>query len=181
MQATQCLFYRSLQERRDGLESFKPSLKQGEIEEDREEKKEDDDDEDEMKGKRRDDNDMHNGGGHDSQNSPWSLLPLLQFLLQGSLQQEEVKQPHCRYTQRPNIKNLVTLQAPNHLPLAPLPCLPEQCNHCGKIVSRKSSRSKHILIVHGDSLPQKILHDRYPAKLMALRRINFVSFVHAYI
>ena len=44
-----------------------------------------------------------------SQNSPWSLLPLLQFLLQGSLQQEEVKQRHCRYTQRANIINLVTL------------------------------------------------------------------------
>jgi hypothetical protein len=23
-------------------------------------------------------------------------------------------------------------EAPDHLPLATLPCLPEQCNHCGK-------------------------------------------------
>ena len=29
----------------------------------------------------------------------------LQLLLQGSFQQEEVKQPHCRDTQRPNIIN----------------------------------------------------------------------------
>ena len=44
----------------------------------------------------------------------------LQLLLQGSFLQEEVKQPHCRD------------KAPDHLPLATLPCLPEQCNHCGK-------------------------------------------------
>ena len=29
-------------------------------------------------------------------------------------------------------KDLVTPKAPNHLPLAELPCLPEQCNHCFK-------------------------------------------------
>ena len=78
MQATPCLF---LQERREGLESFQPSLKKGEKEEDGEDKKEDDDDEEEMKGKRRDEEDVYDGGGHDSQNSPWSLLPLLQLLL----------------------------------------------------------------------------------------------------
>ena len=39
----------------------------------------------------------------------------LQFLLQGLVRQEEVKQPHFRYTQRPNIKNyLVPLEAPDH-------------------------------------------------------------------
>ena len=71
----------------------------------------------------------------------------LQLLLQGSFHQEEVKQPHCRDTQRPNIMNyLGPPEAPDHLPLATLPCLPEQCNHCGK-----NSLSKHMLVVHGAS------------------------------
>ena len=49
-----------------------------------------------------------------------------------SFQQEEV-QPYSRDTHRPNIMNyLVTPKAPDHLPLATLLCLPEQCNHCGK-------------------------------------------------
>ena len=46
--------------------------------------KEDADDEEEMEGRRRDEDVMHNGEGHYSQNSPWSLLPLLKLLLQGS-------------------------------------------------------------------------------------------------
>ena len=38
----------------------------------------------------------------------------------------------------PNImKYLVPPQAPDHLPLANLPCLPEQCNHCGKNFLKK--------------------------------------------
>ena len=42
----------------------------------------------------------------------------------GSFNQEEVKQPHRRYTQIPNIINyLVPPEAPGHLPLATLPCL----------------------------------------------------------
>ena len=50
----------------------------------------------------------------------------LQLLLQGFFHQEEVKQPHCRDTQRPNIMNyLRPPEAPDHLPLATLPCLPE--------------------------------------------------------
>ena len=69
---------------------------------------------------------------------------------------------------------LVTPEAPDHLPFATLPCLPEQCNHCGKNFSRKSSLSKHMLVVHGASRPSKILQDRYLAKLMARRRISFV-------
>ena len=57
----------------------------------------------------------------------------LQLLLQGSSHQEEVKQPHCGDTQRPNIMNYMgPPEAPNPLPLATLSCLPEQCNHCGK-------------------------------------------------
>ena len=69
---------------------------------------------------------------------------------------------------------LVTLEAPYHLPLATLPCLPELCNHCGKNFSRKSSLSKHMLVVHAASHPMKILQDRYLAELMAGRRISFV-------
>ena len=87
----------------------------------------------------------------------------------------EVKQPHWRDTQRPNIMNyVVPPESPDHLPLATLPCLPEQCNHCGKTLSRKSSLSKHMLVVHGASRPSKILQDRYLAKLMASSRISFV-------
>ena len=69
---------------------------------------------------------------------------------------------------------LLTPKAPDHLPLATLPCLPEQCNHCGKNLSRKSSLSKHMVVVHGASRPSKTLQDRYLAKLMAGRRISFV-------
>ena len=99
----------------------------------------------------------------------------MQLLLQGSFKQEEVKQPHRRDTQRPNIMNyLVTPEVPDHLPLATLSCLPEKSNHCGKNFSRMSSLSKHMLVVHGASRPSKILQDRYLAKLMALRWISFV-------
>ena len=60
------------------------------------------------------------------------LLHLL-FLLHGSFYQEEIKQPCCRDTQRPSIMNdLGPPEAPDHLSLATLPCLPEKCNHCGK-------------------------------------------------
>ena len=87
----------------------------------------------------------------------FSLVPFatclltLQHSLQGSFHQEEVKQPHLKDTQRPNIMNYVimTPEAPDHLPLATLSCLIEQCNHCGKNFSRKSSLSIHMLVVHG--------------------------------
>ena len=69
---------------------------------------------------------------------------------------------------------LVPPVASDHLTLATLPCLPEQCTHRGKNFSKKSSLSKHMLVVHGASRPLKILQDRYLAKLMARRRISFV-------
>ena len=47
----------------------------------------------------------------------------LQLLLLGSVNQEEVKSPHCRDTQRPNIMNY--RWPPDYLPLATLFCLPE--------------------------------------------------------
>ena len=68
---------------------------------------------------------------------------------------------------------LVPPEAPDHLPLTTLSFLPEQCSHCGRNFSRKSSLSKHMLVVHGASRPSKILQDRYLAKLMARRRISF--------
>ena len=78
----------------------------------------------------------------------------LQLLLQCSFHQEEVKQPHCRDTQLPNIMNyLVPPEAPDHLPIPTFPCLPEQCNNGGKNFSRKPSLSKHMLVVHGASHP----------------------------
>ena len=65
---------------------------------------------------------------------PFAMCLLhLQFLLQGSFHQEEVKQPYCRDTQRSNIMNdLGPPEASAHLPIATLPCLPEQYNPCGK-------------------------------------------------
>ena len=45
----------------------------------------------------------------------------MHLLLQCSFHKEEVKQPHCRDTQRPNIMNyLGPLKAPDHLPLTTL-------------------------------------------------------------
>ena len=46
--------------------------------------------------------------------------------------------------------------------------------HCGKDSSRKFTMSKHMLVVHGASLPSKILQDRYLAKLMARKRISYI-------
>ena len=81
-----------------------------------------------MEGKSRDEEDMQDslvGKKGMIVNSPWSQL---QLQLQCSFQQEEVEQLHCRDTQRPNImKYLVTPEAPDHMALATLPCLQEQC------------------------------------------------------
>ena len=51
---------------------------------------------------------------------PFAICLLyLQLLLQGSFHQEELKQPHCRDTPRPNIMNyLGPPEAPDQLPLA---------------------------------------------------------------
>ena len=71
----------------------------------------------------------------------------LQLLLQGSFHKDEVKQPHCRDTH----EFLGPPEAPDHLPLGTLPCLPEQCNNCGKNFYNKNSLSKHMLFFHGAS------------------------------
>ena len=72
-----------------------------------------------------------------------------------------MKQPHGRDTQRPNIMNhLVPPEAPDHMLLATLPCLPEQCNHCGKKFSRKSSMYNQMLVFHGASCFSNILTAR---------------------
>ena len=52
-------------------------------------------------------------------------------------------------------------KAQDHLPLAALPCLSAQCNHCGKYFSRNSTQSKLMLVIHGACHPSKILHERY--------------------
>ena len=70
---------------------------------------------------------------------PYAIcLPPLQLLLQEYFQQEKDKQPDWRDTQRPNIMNYM---------------VPEQCNHSGKTLSRNSSLSKHMIMVHGASHP----------------------------
>ena len=105
------------------------------------EKKEDDDDQEEMEGKRRNEEKM--------QRSlvvvkfplvPFAtcLLPL-ELLLQGFFHQQEVKQPHRSDTQKTQQMHQITWHS----------CLPEQCNHCDQNFSRKSSLSKHMLVVHG--------------------------------
>ena len=75
-----------------------------------EEKNEDDDEEEEMEGKRRDEEDMQDSlVVEEGTMVKFSLVPAatcllpLQLLLQGSFRQEEVKQPHCRNAQRPNL------------------------------------------------------------------------------
>ena len=107
-----------------GPESLPNLLKEEEKEEDGEEKKEDYNDDEEMEGKMRDEEDMQDSlvvqEGIMIKFSLVSyatfLLPL-QLLLQGSFHQE-VKQPHPRDAQRPNIRNyLVPSEAPAHLPL----------------------------------------------------------------
>ena len=94
-------------------------LKYGKKEEDGEEKQGDDDEEEGMEGKRRDEEDIQDSlVEQKGMIVKFPLVPLLQLLLQGSFQQEEVEQPHCRDTQIPNIMNYLV---PDHLPLATLP------------------------------------------------------------
>ena len=64
-------------------------------------------------------------------------------------------------------------EAPEHLPLAAMPCSPAQCHHCRRNFTRNSSLPKHMLVVHGAGRPSKILQNRYLAKLMACRRMSF--------
>ena len=126
MQTSQCLSYRPCW-RDGGPGGIQNLLKEEWKELDGTEKKEDGYDKEEMEGKRRNEEKM--------QRSlvvvKFPLVPFatcllhLQLLLQGSFHKEEVKQPHFRDTQRPNIMNyLGPPESPDHLPLATLPCLP---------------------------------------------------------
>ena len=130
-----------------------------------------------MDWKRRDEEDIHDSlVVQEGMIVKFLLVPVSTFSASSSrvFQQEENKKQHRIDTQRPNITNyLLTLEAQDHTPLATLPCLPEQCNHCGKKFSRKSRLSKHMLVVHGASRPSKILQDKYLAKLMERRMISF--------
>ena len=76
----------------------------------------------------------------------------LHLLLQGSFHQEEVKQPHCSYTQRHKIMNLWGLlrnQITCHLP--PFPVCQNSATTVAKNFFKKNSLSKHMLVVHGTS------------------------------
>ena len=108
MQKSQCLQVPAGEEGEPkGLPNL---LKEEEKEEDEEEKKEDDDDKEEMEGKRKDGEDMQDSlVVEESMIVKFPLVPFatcllpLQLLLQGSFRQEEVKKPHRRDAQRPNI------------------------------------------------------------------------------
>ena len=140
MQTSQCLSYRPCW-REGGPGGIQNLLKEEWKELDGTEKKEDDYDQEEMEGKRRNEEKM--------QRSlvvvkfplvPFAtcLLPL-ELLLQGFFHQQEVKQPHRSDTQKTQQMHQITWHS----------CLPEQCNHCDQNFSRKSSVSKHMLVVHG--------------------------------
>ena len=78
-----------------------------------------------------------------------TFLLHLQLLLQGSFHQEEVKQPHCRDTQKPNIINyLGSPEASDNLPRFNV------SQNSATTVARtslKNSLSMHMLVVHGAS------------------------------
>ena len=117
-----------------------------------------DDEEEEMKGKRREEEDslvVEKGMIVKFPFGPFAtfLLPL-QLLLQGSFHQEKVKQPHCRETQRLNIRIMWCLlrhQITYHTP--PCPVRQSSVTTVARISLKKSSLSKHMSVVHGASRP----------------------------
>ena len=102
MHTSQFLSYRSLQDGEDRGPGGPPNLlNEEEKEEYEEKKKEDDDDEEEVEGTRRDDEDMQDSlVVEEGMIVKCPLVPFatwvlpLEFLLQGSFQQEGVIQPH---------------------------------------------------------------------------------------
>ena len=65
----------------------------------------------------------------------------LQLLLKGSFHQEEVKQPHCKDTQRPKIMNFWSLlrhQIACHLPPFPV------CQNSATTVARTSLKKQPV-------------------------------------
>ena len=125
--------------------------------------KEDDDEEEEMEGQRKDEEDIQDSlVVQEGMIVKFVLVPVITFAVPASrfFPARRSLKPHCTDTQRSKTMNyLATHQATDHLPLATLPCLPEQCNHYGNNFSRKSSLSKYMLVVHGVSRPSKILQD----------------------
>ena len=73
----------------------------------------------------------------------------LQLLLQESVHQEEVIQPHCRDTQRPNIMNY--LGARSTATRHPSPVCQNSATTVARTSLKKNSLSKHMLVVHGAS------------------------------
>ena len=73
---------------------------------------------------------------------PFAMCLLhLQLLLQGSFHQEEVKQPHCRDTKRPNIMNdlgLLRHQLTCHSPPFPV------CLNSASTVARTSKKKQPV-------------------------------------
>ena len=73
---------------------------------------------------------------------------------------------------------LVTPVAPDHLPLATVPCLPEQCNQCGKNFSRKSSLSKHMVVVHGASFSLENIARQMPGQVDGTQKDQLCHLLH---
>ena len=88
--------------------------------------------------------------------SPWSLLPLVSFPCSSCFKvlfnKKKLKNQIEKYTKTQILNYLAPPEAPDHLPLATLSCLTEQCSYCGKNFSRKSSLFKHMLVVYGAGL-----------------------------
>ena len=129
-----------------------------EKEEDGEKKKEDDDDdEEEMEGKRRDEEDIM--GCLVVQEGMIVKFPLVTVATLAapvssffSSSKKKLRNNIERYTNI--INNLLTHKASDHLPLATLPWLPEQCNHCGaKIIFGGKLRNPYFCHIFGMESP----------------------------
>ena len=109
-------------EEEEGRLGGNPNLLQEEEKVKGEEEKKEDYEEEEMEGKRRDGKDMQDSLVVDS-----SCLRAL----------SAKKKLNNHIARRSNIMNyLVYPEAPDHLPLSTLLCLPKQCIHCSKLLKK---------------------------------------------